>query len=301
MDCCRSCTPGRLAAAACLVCANVCGLSGGLTYPEQILPIVLECARCFLPCSHLMAVTEQVMPGLFPCLADLWHVAYTSQTLGLPASLDTQPGLLLFTVEAPQPYWPAAVVSIGDPEVAEGWRVSLANAAQRQQEGRTRLLARRDIAPPDTPQTIAQLPPACSPHSRAASLCRLATWVDCWLQPPLPRALQLVPVRNSSSMSAHRSGMLGTQISCSRPLRFSLPHVSYPSRAGVPWCVTPPCLSIRRRSLLGACRLWPIVHGLGLVPLSPDSCRLGPTLAFVRPWAAASLACSVSTFRCLMS
>ena len=43
----------------------------------------------------------------------------------------------------PQPYWPAAVVSIGDPEVAEGWRVSLANAAQRQQEGRTRLLAPR--------------------------------------------------------------------------------------------------------------------------------------------------------------
>ena len=150
MDCCRSCTPGRLAAAACLVCAHVCGLPGGLTYPGAD-PAHCVRVRCFLPCSHLMAVTEHVMPGLFPCLADLWRVARTSQTLGSPASLDTQPGLLLFTGEAPQPYWPAAVVSIGDPEVAEGWRVSLANAAQRQQEGRTRLLARRDIVPPDTP------------------------------------------------------------------------------------------------------------------------------------------------------
>ena len=40
----------------------------------QVLPIVLECARCFLPNSHILAVTEHIMPGLFPHLADLWQV-----------------------------------------------------------------------------------------------------------------------------------------------------------------------------------------------------------------------------------
>ena len=130
-----------------------------VVYQRPRLPIVLECARCFLPCSRLMAVTEHVMPGLFPCLADLWHVASSCH------------------------------VSIGDPDVAkEGFSCPCYAAATRV---------------------------AASLNSRVASLCHLTmwhVWVDCWLQPPLPRALKLVRERNSLSMSAQRSAMLGTLI-----------------------------------------------------------------------------------------
>ena len=62
-------------------------------YPcaSQVLPQVMECARCFLPSSHIFAVTERVMPGLFPNLADLWQIISTSQSLGVPGAADVFP------------------------------------------------------------------------------------------------------------------------------------------------------------------------------------------------------------------
>ena len=53
----------------------VCAVYEGV-YPgaSQVLPQVMECARCFLPSSHILVVTERVMPGLFPNLADLWQI-----------------------------------------------------------------------------------------------------------------------------------------------------------------------------------------------------------------------------------
>ena len=54
----------------------VCAVYEGV-YPcaSQVLPQVMECARCFLPSSHILVVTERVMPGLFPNLADHIHLA----------------------------------------------------------------------------------------------------------------------------------------------------------------------------------------------------------------------------------
>ena len=61
----------------------VCAVYEGVhPVASQVLPQVMECARCFLPSSHILVVTERVMPGLFPNLADLWQIISASQSWG---------------------------------------------------------------------------------------------------------------------------------------------------------------------------------------------------------------------------
>ena len=112
---------------------------------------LLECARCFLPNSHILVVTERIMPGLFPHLADLWQVVCTTRSLGSPASLETHPGMLLFTGEAPQPFWPEAIVGVGSADDNTPWVVDLPMTRHRHCEGRQRLLAKPKAVDPDTP------------------------------------------------------------------------------------------------------------------------------------------------------
>ena len=67
----------------------VCAVYEGVhPVASQVLPQVVECARCFLPSSHSLVVTERVMPGLFPNLADLWQIISTSQSLQVPGAAD---------------------------------------------------------------------------------------------------------------------------------------------------------------------------------------------------------------------
>ena len=127
-----------IAPAACHICAIYQRGTPGLA---QVLPIVLKCARCFLPNSHILAVTEHIMPGLFPHLADLWRVVRTTRSLGSPAFL------ILFTGEASQPFWPEAMVSVGSPDDNTPWVVTSNCKAPSKQ-----LLAKPKAMEPDTPQ-----------------------------------------------------------------------------------------------------------------------------------------------------
>ena len=112
----------------------------------------MECARCFLPSSHILVVTERVMPGLFPNLADLWQIISTSQSLGVPGAVDVFPGMILFTGQDPDPFWAEAIVSVGDPGDNAVWRASSSLALKHQSDGRSNLLAPSAVAESDTPQ-----------------------------------------------------------------------------------------------------------------------------------------------------
>ena len=127
----------------------VCAVYEGVRpIASQVLPQVMECARCFLPSSHILVVTERVMPGLFPNLADLWQIISTSQSLKVPGAADVFPG----TGQDPDPFWAEAIVSVGDPGDNAVWRASSSLALRHQSDGRSNLLAPSAVAESDTPQ-----------------------------------------------------------------------------------------------------------------------------------------------------
>ena len=111
-----------------------------------------ECARCFLPSSHILVVTERVMPGLFPNLADLWQIISTSQSLRVPGAAGVFTGMILFTGQDPDPFWAEAIVSVGDPGGNAVWRASSSLALRHQSDGRSNLLAPSAVAESDAPR-----------------------------------------------------------------------------------------------------------------------------------------------------
>ena len=171
----------------------VCAVYEGV-YPcaSQVLPQVMECARCFLPSSHILAVIERVMPGLFPNLADLWQIISTSHSLGVPGITDMFPDMILFIGQDPDPFWAEAIVSVRDPGDNVVWRASSSLALRRKSDGRSNLLAPSEVAESDTPQdsrvlmtSLHTLFAGCRPESSLdvaclASLLATAAIVSCF-------------------------------------------------------------------------------------------------------------------------